>query len=68
MELDYEMSNRSRYATRMIYEILGAQTPLEPAANIGSEPFCQTDLQRFSLISCVFGLNSFLNLDRSVKQ
>jgi hypothetical protein len=31
-------------------------------------PVIRPDRQRLGLISCIFGLNSFLNIDRSVKQ
>jgi hypothetical protein len=63
-----EISNRSRHATRAIFrpwafKLVGKQRQ-KRHLNRARRP----DRQRFGLISCIFGLNSFLNIDRSVKQ
>jgi hypothetical protein len=68
MELNPEISNRSRHAARAIFrpwafKLVGKQRQKRDL-NRARRP----DRQRFGLISCIFGLNSFLNIDRSVKQ
>jgi FAD binding domain len=62
------MLNRSQYAPRMIFGSWALKLLRNQRQRWDPNHAIRPDRQRFGLISCVFGLNSFLNIDRSVKQ
>jgi hypothetical protein len=62
------MLNRSQYAPRMIFGSWALKLLRNQRQRWDPNHAIRPDRQRFGLISCIFGLNSFLNIDRSVKQ